>query len=97
MSWCVSRSVSWQRGLDRLGGTCAPAEKALEIGNDLLDSIETRTNLQYGVREPSGEDVGASWFAASAAPQIGPGRGTFSGPTLTRLPGAGERSYDGSS
>lgn len=34
------------------------ADQALTLGNSLLTSIETRTKVQYGVREPTGEKQG---------------------------------------
>ena len=34
------------------------AAEALAVGEDLLASIETRTRLQYGLREPTGDETG---------------------------------------
>ena len=39
------------------GYTSNAATSALELGNDLLASIEARTRLLYGLREPEGDEI----------------------------------------
>ena len=47
-------NLTWRSAISL---TTPPVEAALKLGNALLGSIEARTKLLYGYREPTGDVV----------------------------------------